>query len=67
MNEAELKRVFTLIISKKDLDENTLPLAELFYKNGVAVSKRDTLSAVKNLGFKSLKDYKENSITLIIH
>ena len=67
MNEAELKRVFSLIISKKDLDENILPVAELFYENGVAVSKRDTLSAVKNLGFKSLKDYKENSISLIIH
>ena len=67
MNETELKWVFSLIISKKDLDENLLPLAELFYEKGIAVTKKDTLSAVKDLGFKSLKDYKENSISLIIH
>ncbi len=67
MNESELKWAFSLIISKKDLDEKTLPLAELFYEKGIAVTKKDTLSAVKDLGFKNLKDYKENSISLIIH
>ena len=67
MNESELKWAFSLIISKKDLDENILPLAELFYEKGIAVTKKDTLSAVKDLGFKNLKDYKENSISLIIH
>ena len=67
MNETELKKVFSLIISKNNLDKITMPLAELFYNNGISVTKRDTLSAVNDLGFKSLKDYKENSITLIIH
>jgi len=67
MNEIELKKAFGVIISRRDLDEIKLPVAELFYKNGVDISKRDILSVIKELGFKSIKDYKENSISLIMH
>jgi len=67
MNEFELKKAFGIIISRSDLDKNKLPVAELFYKNGVDISKRDILFVVKELGFKSIKDYKENSISLIMY
>jgi len=67
MNEFELKKAFGVIISRSDLDKNKLPVAELFYENGVDISKRDILSVVNKLGFKSIKDYKENSIGLIMH
>jgi hypothetical protein len=67
MNEFELKKAFGVIISRSDLDKNKLPVAELFYENGLTVSKKDVLSAIKGLGFKSLYDYKENALNLIIH
>ena len=67
MNEFELKKAFGVIISRSDLDKNKLAVAELFYKNGVDISKRDILSVIKELGFKSIKDYKENSISLIMY
>ena len=66
MNETELKSDLGLIISKGNLNENTLPIAELFYEKGISVTKKDTLSAVKDLGFKCLNDYKQNSINFII-
>jgi|TARA_B110000211_G_scaffold202358_1_gene234466 hypothetical protein len=67
MNEFELKKAFGVIISRSDLDKNKLAVAELFYKNGVDISKGDILSVIKELGFKSIKDYKENSISLIMY
>tara|TARA_B110000263_G_scaffold130723_1_gene113641 strand:- start:107 stop:241 length:135 start_codon:yes stop_codon:yes gene_type:complete len=33
MNEVELKRIFSLIISTKDLDENILPVAVVLFSN----------------------------------
>jgi len=67
MNEFELKKAFGVIISRSDLDKNKLAVSELFYKNGVDISKGDILSVIKELGFKSIKDYKENSISLIMY
>jgi len=67
MNEFELKKVFGIIISRNELDANKSLIAELFYENGLTVSKKDVLSAIKGLGFKSLDDYKENALNLIIH
>jgi len=67
MNEFELKKVFGIIISRNELDANKSLIAELFYENGLTVSKKDVLSAIKGLGFKSLDNYKENALNLIIH
>lgn len=66
MNEAELKKTFGILISRNELDENLLPLAEIFYERGLKVLKNDVIVLINQLGFKNLEEYKLNSLNLII-
>ena len=66
MNEAELKNTFGILISRNELDENLLPLAEIFYERGLKVLKNDVIVLINQLGFKNLEEYKLNSLNLII-
>ena len=53
MNEAELKKTFGILISRNELDENLLPLAEIFYERGLKVLKNDVIVLINQLGFKN--------------
>ena len=61
-----LKNTFSYIISSKIIENSLLDVGEVIAKKGFNTSRKDCLEVLDIYGFKSLKDFKEKSIKLIL-
>tara|TARA_B100001175_G_scaffold108979_1_gene92586 strand:+ start:1130 stop:1714 length:585 start_codon:yes stop_codon:yes gene_type:complete len=64
--KSDLESIFSYIISSDILNDSIEDIAGLISKNGTSTSRKDVLIILKDHNFRNLKDYKKNSLTLIL-
>ena len=65
-NSVDIKTAFELIVSKDRVQGNLLRVCELIYYKGFDARKSDVLDLLKELKFSSTKDFKDESLKILI-
>jgi len=65
-NSVDIKTAFELIVSKDKVQGNLLRVCELIYYKGFDARKSDVLDLLNELNVSSLKDFKSESLKVLI-
>jgi len=65
-NSVDIKTAFELIVSKDKVQGDLLRVCELVYNKGFDARKSDVLDLLKELNFSSIKDFKDESLKILI-